>query len=179
MRNITRFKTTSSRLDFKKISKTAIDRKKTLNKVLQKRVDGIVDKLDFNPDAQLTKREVYLVLDLLGIELNCYQRSELEANVNEISSNKISCFNVQSLKNWIMRNRNFIVCKVIGVNAIKPDSLNDIPERKNLEKEVKTALKLPDINKTKRNNSCQRSGITNKINLNSYMEAMKDRKSVV
>ena len=94
------------------ISKVVQEREKLLKKSISQKCDQALQQLKIDYEANLSTRDVNLVLELMNFELNIYQRAELNATITKAQS-----FKIKSLKDWIFKNRNFILCKVIGPTA--------------------------------------------------------------
>ena len=146
------------------ISKVAEQRKKDLDKALQKKMDAIIDELGIDHDKTLTKREVILILELLGIELNGYQKTELEVAVERAHR-----FQSQSLKAWIMKHRNFVTCKVL---------VGQVKEAKDIAEEKKDETILPEIKTSKHSKSCEKSTFLRKAGIDSYIQLIKRNKDI-
>eukprot|EP00826_Nyctotherus_ovalis_P043884 TRINITY_DN4681_c0_g2_i1.p1 TRINITY_DN4681_c0_g2~~TRINITY_DN4681_c0_g2_i1.p1 ORF type:complete len:159 (+),score=42.53 TRINITY_DN4681_c0_g2_i1:209-685(+) len=54
------------------------------------------------------------MLELMGLELNIYQRAELNAMIAKSRE-----FKVNALKLWLFKNRNFILCRLAGKDLKK------------------------------------------------------------
>ena len=79
---------------------------------------------------------------------------------------KFHCFNGESLKKWLIRNKNFIRCKVLG---------RESPDKSRIKSKIKKVdFKLPNINFSKRVKSCNRFQISSsKIRLADHSELIK------
>ena len=89
---------------FEKLAQKAKEREIKMRKILDKKYEKSVEELGLNPDNKLTKADARLLLELLGLELNEYQKNELDATLDRVRG-----FNCSKLKNWIIKNRNFIL----------------------------------------------------------------------
>ena len=77
--------------------------------MLEQDCNKVLMELNLNLNTKLTRAEVRIILDILGLELTTYQKGELHILIE-----KAHCFNGNALKRWIIKNRRFIICKYLG-----------------------------------------------------------------
>lgn len=136
------------------ISKVAEEREKELKKSISKKCDQLLQQLNIDYDSDLSIRDVNLMLELMGIELNMYQRAELNVTITRAHSYKIKSF-----KDWMFKNRNFILCKLVGKSS------------EDLHKTKASNLTLPAIN--------NRSRSTTRVQTNvDYTKLLKKHKEI-
>ena len=90
--------------EFDKVAKRLKMREKRAKIALEKKLDAVLQELKLDSDRKLSKSDARLILELLGIELNEYQKSELEATIE-----RAHCFNANKLQSWIVMHKNFIL----------------------------------------------------------------------
>ena len=125
------------------ISKLAQKRKKQIKTALDTKCDKIMDQLGLDFDKNLTKKDVSMILDILNIELNSYQKAELYSTIERSHR-----FNSRSLKLWILKNRNFILCKVVNKygsdkQIVNGFTTNDVTEKEDISLPPISPNKLP------------------------------------
>ena len=99
--------------EFDRISKIAKARKKETWTLIGKKCDQIMEQFGIESESKLSKRDAHLILDIIGIELNQYQKIEFDQLMA-----RSHCFTGESLKYWIFKNRNFLLCKVIDRKSV-------------------------------------------------------------
>ena len=160
----------ASNRELERISMVAEQRRKRLNQVLQEKIGAVIDELGIDAERKLTKREAALILEILGIELNIYQKIELEITVDRSHT-----FNSQSLKGWIMKYRNFVMCKIVDKKSNEP--IDTTEEKEIVERKGRESV-LPDIKASKHSQLSRRSCIRERVSMDSYMELIKRNKNM-
>eukprot|EP00826_Nyctotherus_ovalis_P007789 TRINITY_DN11990_c0_g1_i2.p1 TRINITY_DN11990_c0_g1~~TRINITY_DN11990_c0_g1_i2.p1 ORF type:complete len:241 (+),score=6.56 TRINITY_DN11990_c0_g1_i2:62-784(+) len=109
---------------------------------LEEDCDKVLTELNLDANTQLTRAEVKMILDILGLELNNYQRGELNILIE-----KMHCFNGNVLKRWIVKNRRFVLCKHLGrsLEAISNITIRRLPSIQFKASALKNSVTLPQI----------------------------------
>ncbi len=90
--------------EFDRISRKVKERERRSRAGLNRALDNAVVDLGIDPDHRLSSSHARLLLELLGLELNEYQREELDSLMG-----RSHAFGVEKLRSWIMKNRQFIL----------------------------------------------------------------------
>ena len=139
---------------FEKLPKFNRVKKLGLKSSLEYEYDCILEELKIDPESKLTQNNIRRIIEILGLELSSYQRSEL----NNVVS-RAHYFNGNSLKQWLSKNKSFILSKYAKI-TLKP-----YKDEKRIGSKIKISLNksLNDI-------------VLPKIRINSQIN-LHDRKS--
>ncbi len=94
----------STTTEFDRLAAKVRERERNSRLALSRAVDKAVQDLGLDPDKRLSKRHARLIMELMGLELNEYQRSEFDAFMD-----RSHVFGPEKLKLWIIKNRHFLL----------------------------------------------------------------------
>ena len=166
-----RRRTIDDKSEFNKISHVAQVREQRLKETIDEKCDKIAEELNINTKGKLGKREVKHIIEVLGFDLNAYQKSELESTVE-----RAHFFNLKSLKNWVAKNRHFILCRVVNSEDSKSYKNNkeEFPNKKYFKMNRTIGNPLPSIKRNRRTLSqYQVPKVVDNVILKSYVDCLK------